>query len=347
MSKKINISIIGASGYTGAELIRLLINHPHVEIASLIADSSAGQPIADIYQHLRPYNLPALIKINSAKWDGIDVVFCCLPHATSQEVIKDLPSHLKVIDLSADFRLYDVEAYKKWYGHEHQAPDLQKNAAYGLSEVYREYIKDARIVACPGCYPTSATLPLYPLLKNKLIESEDIIIDSKSGVTGAGRSAKQANLYTEVNEGIKPYGVCDHRHIPEIEQTLSCAAGADVKVNFTPQLTPMNRGILSTIYVKLKDAATVADLEKALHKAYDKESFVHVLPSGQLPSTRDVYSTNNCIMGVSAGRTDGRAVISSVIDNLTKGASGQAVQNMNIMFGFDEKTGLEFTPVFP
>ncbi|MCE3233529.1 MAG: putative N-acetyl-gamma-glutamyl-phosphate reductase, chloroplastic [Rickettsiaceae bacterium] len=345
--KKIKATIIGASGYTGVELIRLLLNHPNVEITQLIADSSAGQPMSDIYQHLRPFNLPALIKIDAAKWDGIDVAFCCLPHATTQEIVKKLPEHLKIIDLSADFRLYDVEEYKKWYGHEHLAPELQKEAVYGLVEVYREYVKNARIIACPGCYPTSATLPLYPLLKDELIEIDDIIIDSKSGVTGAGRSAKQANLYTEVNEGIKPYGVCNHRHIPEIEQTLSCAAGESVKVNFTPQLTPMNRGILSTIYVKLKQGVNVDDLRKSLQRAYDKENFVHVLKDGQLPSTHDVYSTNNCIISVSAGRTDNRAVISSVIDNLTKGASGQAVQNMNIIFGFDEKAGLEYTPVFP
>jgi N-acetyl-gamma-glutamyl-phosphate reductase len=318
-----------------------------VEIKELMAESSAGQPIADIYQHLRPYKLPPLIKIDEAKWKDVDVAFCCLPHATAQAIIKELPKHLKIIDLSADFRLYDVDVYKQWYGHEHLAPDLQKDAAYGLCEIYRKYIKKARIVASPGCYPTSATLPLYPLLKDKLIELEDIIIDSKSGVSGAGRSAKQANLYTEVNEGIKPYGVCNHRHIPEIEQTLSCAAGVAVNVDFSPQLVPMNRGILSMIYVKLKKNVTIADIRKSLKKAYDKEPFVHILDEGKLPATQDVYSTNNCIIGISEGRTKGRVVLSSVIDNLTKGASGQAVQNMNILFELDETTGLRYTPVFP
>jgi N-acetyl-gamma-glutamyl-phosphate reductase len=347
MTNKIKVSIIGASGYTGVELIRLLINHAHAEIVTLIADSSAGQPIADIYQHLRPYNLPDLIKIDKAKWEGIDVAFCCLPHATSQEVIKNLPEHLKVIDLSADFRLYDTDVYKKWYGHEHQAPDLQKDAVYGLSEIFRKQIKAARIIACPGCYPTSALLPLFPLLQDGLIEIDDIIIDSKSGVTGAGRSAKQSNLYTEVNEGIKPYGICNHRHIPEIEQTLSVAAGTNIQVDFSPQLVPMNRGILSMIYVKLKNDISVNNLRESLNKMYDKELFVHVLKDGHLPATQDVYSTNNCIMSVTEGRTQNRAVIASVIDNLTKGSSGQAVQNMNIMFGIDEKCGLEYTPVFP
>jgi N-acetyl-gamma-glutamyl-phosphate reductase len=347
MSKKIRVSIIGASGYTGVELIRILINHPHVEIVNLIAESSAGQPISDIYPHLTPYKLPNLEKLDTVKWENIDVAFCCLPHATAQAIIKDLPKHLKIIDLSADFRLYNIETYKEYYGHEHLAPDLQKEAVYGLTEIFRDKVKNARIIACPGCYPTSALLPLIPLLKAGVIEVHDIIIDAKSGVTGAGRAVKLGNLYTEVNEGIKPYGISTHRHVPEIEQELSAASGADIQVQFTPQLVPMSRGILSTIYVKLKNGKTTQDIQKIWQDAYQNEPFVHVLAEGRLPSTRDVAGTNNCIIAVAPGRAANVAVIASVIDNLTKGSSGQATQNMNIMFGLDEKSGMEYTPVFP
>ncbi len=345
--KKIRVSIVGASGYTGAELIRILHNHPKAEIVSLIAEKNAGQPIADIYTHLRPFKLPDLIKIEEANWKNVDVVFCCLPHATSQEVIKNLPKHLKIIDLSADFRLTDAAVYKEWYGHAHQAPKLQKEAVYGLCELFRNDIKKARLIANPGCYPTTAIVPLFPLLEAGLIESSDIIIDSKSGTSGAGRSAKQDILFCEVNDGFKAYGVCKHRHMPEIEQELSIAAGKNIKVHFSPQLVAMNRGILSTIYVKPKKGKKIADLRKILEKKYKNEAFVHVLPNGQLPSTRDVYTTNQCIIGLTEGRTPDRIVIVSVIDNLVKGASGQAVQNMNIIFGIDETTGLDFCPVFP
>lgn len=347
MNKKINAVIIGASGYTGVELIRILLSHENVAIKYLVAESNAGLPVEEIYQHLAPFGLPDMVKLEAVNFDGIDVAFCCLPHATSQEIIKKLPEHLKVIDLSADFRLNNVDTYEKWYGNKHAAPDLQKEAAYGLTEIFKEEIKKARIVACPGCYPTGATLPLIPLLRDKLIEKSDIIIDAKTGVTGAGRTAKQAFLFTEVNEGVKAYNVCKHRHIPEMEQTLSIVSGEDVKINFTPQLVPMNRGILSTIYVKMKDGITATDLRNSLINCYKNEYFVNILPEGKLPSTQDVYSTNICNIAVVEGNTDNRAVIVSVIDNLTKGSSGQAVQNMNIMFGLDERTGLKYIPVFP
>jgi len=346
MTKKIKATIIGASGYTGVELIRILLGHPDVEIFQLIAESNAGQPVGAIYPHLKFSDLPDLIKLDAADFSDIDVVFCCLPHATSQAIIKELPTHLKIIDLSADFRLKDIDTYKKWYGNEHAAPDLQKNAAYGLTEIFRDEVKNARIVACPGCYPTGSTLPLYPLIKAGLIETDDIIIDAKTGVTGAGRSVKQNFLYTEVNEGIKAYGVCNHRHMPEIEQSLSLAAGGeDVKINFTPQLAPMNRGILSTIYVKIADGKTIEDLRSHLEETYRNEAFVHI--SDSLPSTMDVFSTNHCIIGLAKGGSGKRAVLVSVIDNLTKGSSGQAVQNMNVMFGLEETTGIAYTAVFP
>lgn len=347
MNKKIRACIVGASGYTGAELIRILYRHENVEIVSLAADRNAGNEMADIYQHLSFAKLPKVVKLSQINMSKIDVVFCCLPHGTSQEVIKKLPSNVKVIDLSADFRLYDVDVYEQWYGHPHQAVQLQKRVAYGLCEINAKQIKKARVVANPGCYPTSASLPLIPLLQKKAIKTTDIIIDAKSGVTGAGRAEKLANLYCEVNEGIKAYGVCKHRHMPEIEQTLSVAAGKDVKVNFTPQLVPMNRGILSTIYVKLASGVTIEKIEKILQKQYKDSPFVHVLSGGKFPSTRDVYGTNSCVISVTEGRTKGQVVIVSVIDNLCKGASGQAVQNMNIMFGLDETTGLKDLPLFP
>lgn len=347
MKNKINIAIIGASGYTGAELIRLLLPHPHANIVALTGDSQAGKDIGEVYPHLRFCGLPKLVSLSEVDFASIELVFCCLPHGTTQEVIAGLPHHVRVVDLSADFRLFDIETYAKWYGHAHRAPDLQKTAVYGITEIARTQIKTARIVANAGCYPTSATLPLAPLLKANLISQENIIIDAKSGVTGAGRAASQANLFTEVNDGIRVYGVASHRHAPEIEQSLSLAHGGEVVVSFTPHLMPMNRGILSTIYVTIATGKTAADLRKELEKTYANEAFVHILPEGAMPSTHQVRGTNNCVMNVFADRAKGRAIIVSAIDNLVKGASGQAVQNMNVMFGFPEETGLKLTAVFP
>ena len=347
---KLNIAIIGASGYTGAELIRLLLNHPNANIVALTGDSQAGKEIGEVYPHLRFCGLPKLVSLAEVDFSNIDLAFCCLPHGTTQEVIAGLPQSVKVVDLSADFRLFDVESYAQWYGHKHLAVDLQKTAVYGITELAREQIKTARLIANAGCYPTSAILPLAPLLKAKLISQQGIIIDAKSGVTGAGRSASQANLFTEINDGIRVYGVAAHRHTPEIEQSLGWAfgaAGQGVTVSFTPHLIPMNRGILSTIYVKLADSKTAADLRAELEKTYTNEAFVHILPEGVMPSTHQVRVTNNCIINVFADRVKNRAIIVSAIDNLVKGASGQAVQNMNAMFGFPEKTGLELTAIFP
>ncbi len=345
--KKIRACIIGASGYTGAELIRILWRHEHVEIVALAAERNAGNEMSDIYQHLITANLPRVVKLSEIDMSAIDVVFCCLPHGTTQEVIKSLPETVKIIDLSADFRLFDVKIYEQWYGHPHQAEDLQKQVVYGLCEVNGRQIEKARIVANPGCDPTSASLPLVPLLQKKAISCDGIIIDSKSGVTGAGRAEKLGNLYCEVNEGFKAYGVCNHRHMPEIEQTLSVAAGSAIEVHFTPQLVPMNRGILSTIYVRLASSLSADDIRNILQDRYKDAPFAHVLPQGKLPSTRDVYGTNSCIMAVAQGRNNKSVVIVSVIDNLCKGASGQAVQNMNLMFGLPEITALCELPLFP
>ena len=316
MSKKINIAIIGASGYTGAELIRILLNHPQAQLKILTGDSSAGKQIGEVYPHLQFKGLPALISHEQADFSGIDLVFCCLPHGTTQQVISKLPKHLRIIDLSADFRLSDTASYAKWYGHAHQAEALQKEAVYGLTEHARTQVKNARLVANPGCYPTSAALPLMPLLKAGAIEKTGIIIDAKSGVTGAGRSVKQANLFTEIDGGISAYGIANHRHTPEIEQSL----GEGITVTFTPHLMPMNRGILSTIYVKLAGKNTAADLRAILQKTYDKEAFVHIAPEGVMPSTHQVRGTNDCVIGVFADRIPGQAILVSVIDNLVKGA---------------------------
>jgi N-acetyl-gamma-glutamyl-phosphate reductase len=343
----INVAVLGASGYTGAETLRIAATHPALNIVALTAERRAGQEVAAVYPHLAGMGLPPMRKIDEMDWQGVDAVFCCLPHATTQEVVSGLPEHLKVIDLSADFRLRDGAVYAEWYGHEHLAPALQPQAVYGLTEHYRSEIASARIVACPGCYPTSALLPLLPLVAAGQIDADDIIIDSKSGVTGAGRTPKEGTLYAEVAEGIHAYGIAQHRHAPEMEQELAVAAGRPITVNFTPHLMPMNRGILSTIYVRLANGADVAGLRASLSAAYDAEPFVRLLPQGQAPATRHVRGSNHCLIGVFEDRVPGRAILVSVIDNLVKGAAGQAVQNFNIACGLPETMGLESQPLFP
>jgi N-acetyl-gamma-glutamyl-phosphate reductase len=348
IANKLRIAILGASGYTGAELIRLLLRHPAVEIRAMTADRNAGQSIEHIFPQFGGRDLPRLARIEEVDWSGIDYVFCCLPHGTTQEVVAGLPKTVKAVDISPDFRLFDPAAYAKWYGHEHRAVDLQKEAVYGLTELAREAIRRARLIACPGCYPTSAILPLAPLLAEDAVDAEaGIIIDSKSGVSGAGRAAKEASLFCEVTEGIHAYGIANHRHMPEIEQELSRAAGAPVTVNFTPHLMPMSRGILSTIYVRLKNGASPDTLRDMLAARYKGEPFVRVVPKGVSPATRHVRGSNHCLIGVFADRLPGRAIVVSVIDNLVKGASGQAVQNMNLVAGLPETTALEQEPLFP
>jgi N-acetyl-gamma-glutamyl-phosphate reductase len=352
MSAKAKIGVLGASGYTGAELLRLLIPHPRVEIKLLTAERRAGKTMAEVFPQFAPYPLPTLTAIEAVDWSGLalDLVFCALPHGTTQEVIKNLVAHApqtKIVDLSADFRLADPAAYARWYGHAHAAPELQKQAVYGLTEIYRPQIKAARLVANPGCYTSCAELALIPLLKAKAIDSGEIVIDAKSGMTGAGRGAREDMLFSEVSEGLHAYGVGRHRHMAELDQEFSRAAGREVVVSFTPHLAPMNRGILSTIYVRGVKAASVPDLHALLAKAYRDEPFVHVLPFGTTPQTRHVRGSNMTLLGVAADRVAGRAIIIAALDNLTKGASGQAVQNMNLMLGFPETLGLEQVALFP
>jgi len=350
--KKAKIGVLGASGYTGAELVRLLLRHPQVEIALLTADRRVGKAMADVFPQFGPYALPTLTSVDGADWKALalDLAFCALPHGTTQTVIADLLARArdtKVVDLSADFRLADPSAYARWYGHQHAAPALQKQAVYGLTEIYRNEIKAARLVANPGCYTTCAQLALIPLLKAKAIDPDEIVVDAKSGMTGAGRAAREEMLFAEVSEGLHAYGVGHHRHMAELDQEFTLAAGREVVVSFTPHLVPMNRGILSTIYVRGLKQVSPQDLHALLLKFYVKEPFVHVLPFGAVPQTRHVRGSNMTFIGVAADRVVGRAIVVAALDNLTKGASGQAVQNMNVMLGFAESTGLEQVALFP
>jgi N-acetyl-gamma-glutamyl-phosphate reductase len=352
MATKAKIGVLGASGYTGSELVRMLLCHPRADIVLLTAERSAGKAMGQVFPQFLPFDLPKLLAIEGLDWAkaGLDVAFCALPHATTQKVLKDLLAQApatKVVDLSADFRLADAAAYAKWYGHEHHAPELQKEAVYGLTEIHRREIRRARLIANPGCFTTCAQLPLTPLIKAKAIELDEIVVDAKSGMTGAGRAAKEAMLFSEVSEGFHAYGVGHHRHMAELDQEFSLAAGREVIVSFTPHLVPMNRGIFSTIYVRGKRGRTPEDLHALLLKFYAKEPFVHVLPFGETPQSRHVRGSNMTFIGVVKDRIEGRAIILSTLDNLVKGASGQAIQNMNLVLGYPETMGLEQVALFP
>ncbi len=347
VQKTFRIGVIGASGYTGADVVRLAAVHPHMEIAALAARAHAGKPMGAVFPHLGLAALPDVVDVEAVDWSGLDAVFCGLPHGTAHEIISTLPESLKVVDMSADFRLRDPAVYAEWYGGPHGAADLLETAVYGLTEHYRAQIAPARLVACPGCYPTAVLLALLPLVKAGLIDASDIVIDAKSGVSGAGRGAKQGTLFSEVGEGLAPYGVAQHRHAPEIEQEISRAAGAPVVVNFTPHLVPMSRGELVTCYVRLQGKARAGELREALSAAYTDSPFVRVAVPDALPATQHVRGSNYCLVGAYDDRIEGRAIVISALDNLVKGSAGQAIQNFNLMAGLPETTGLEQLPLFP
>ncbi|MCO8144916.1 N-acetyl-gamma-glutamyl-phosphate reductase [Rhodovulum tesquicola] len=339
-----SVAILGASGYTGAELVRLIATHPDMRIVALSGERKAGQPMAAVFPHLRHLDLPDLVRIEEIDFAAVDLCFCALPHATSQEVIRALPRSLKIVDLSADFRLRDPAAYEKWYGKPHAAPELQAEAVYGLTEFYRDEICAARLVAGTGCNAAAGQYALVPLIRAGVIDLDDIAIDLKAGVSGAGRALKENLLHAELSEGFHAYAVGGtHRHLGEFDQEFSKAAGRRVEVQFTPHLIPANRGILATCWLKGDPQA----IHSALARAYEGETFLQVLPFGEHPSTRHVRGSNFVHLGVVGDRRPGRAVVFAALDNLTKGSSGQAVQNANLMLGIAEETGLMLAPCFP
>lgn len=345
----IKAGIIGATGYAGGELVRLLMGHKEAEIKWYGSRSYIDKKYADVYRNMfeivedvcRDDNLEKLA-------EEVDVIFTATPQGFLASLLSEkILSQARVIDLSADYRIKDVAVYEKWYGIEHKAPQFIKEAVYGLCEINREQIKGARLLANPGCYPTCSTLSVYPAVKEGLIDPATLIIDAKSGTSGAGRGAKVDNLYCEVNENIKAYGVANHRHTPEIEEQLGYAAGQPVTLNFTPHLVPMNRGILITAYASLKKDVTYAEAKSLYQKYYEKEKFVRVLDEGVCPQTKWVEGSNYVDVNVVVDARTNRLIMMGAMDNLVKGAAGQAVQNMNLMFGLPESMGLELAPMFP
>ena len=345
----IKAGIIGATGYAGAELVRLLLGHKEVEIKWYGSRSYVEQAYASVYQNMFQLVDEKCLDDNmEAMADQVDVIFTATPQGLCASLVNEnILNKVKIIDLSADFRIKDVNVYEKWYGIEHKAPQYIEEAVYGLCEVNREKIKQARIIANPGCYPTCSFLSIYPCVKEGLIDPNTIIIDAKSGTSGAGRGAKVDNLFCEVNENIKAYGVAGHRHTPEIEEQLSYAAGEPVLINFTPHLVPMQRGILVTAYASLKKDVTYEEVKAVYDKYYDKEYFVRVLNKDVCPQTRWVEGSNFVDVNFKIDPRTKRIIMMGAMDNLVKGAAGQAVQNMNLLFGLDEKTGLQMAPLFP
>jgi N-acetyl-gamma-glutamyl-phosphate reductase len=349
MLMTIKVSIIGATGYTGSELVRILYRHPEVELVALTTRSYAGMPLHKVYPHLYKYNQLICEEMDLPKiFDISDVVFVALPHGHAMPVALEAARRgKKMIDLGADFRFSDFQVYEKWYKVEHEAKKLLEAAAYGLPEVNRDKIKGAWLVANPGCYPTSAILAMAPLLKQKIIDTGSIVVDSKSGVSGAGRGLALGSHYCEVNENFKAYNVAAHRHTPEIEQALSRIAGEQITVTFTPHLLPITRGILSTVYAKLSSVVGVEQIRELYQDYYKDEFFVRVLPEGTLPQTKWVAGTNHCDIGLAVDSRTGRVIVISAIDNIVKGASGQAVQNMNIICDLPEDTALAGPGLYP
>jgi len=344
---KINIAILGASGYTGGDLIRLLLGHGKVNITTLSADSNEGLNPSQIHHALLDSNLPNFINIKDIDYNNIDLVFSGLPHNKLHNYINNIDNNIKVIDMSADFRFNDVELFNKNYESKHKSENLLNNSVYGLSEIYRDKIKEANIVACPGCYPTAVLLSILPLIRGNIISLDDIIIDAKSGVSGAGRGLKGELLFSEIAESMKPYSISNHRHAPEIEEKIYLESNKNIKINFTPHLIPINRGELVTIYLKLESDKKLNDAIDYLNKFYANDDFIIISNSGMPSSTSNVRGSNKCLISLFEDRIDGRIIISTVIDNLVKGSAGQAIQNMNIMFGYQESLGLLNHPLFP
>jgi N-acetyl-gamma-glutamyl-phosphate reductase len=345
---KTRVGIIGATGYTGVELLRLLLHHPEIEVTALTSQKYAGVPIDQVFPSLMK-RLP--LKCEELNVDQIsqkaDFIFTAVPHKTAMEVVPLFYRQgKKVVDLSADFRLKDAAIYEKWY-QKHTAGDLLQESVYGLPELHREKIRNAKIVGNPGCYPTGALIGLIPLVKKGLISLENIVVDAKSGVSGAGRDVVLESLFCEVNEGVKAYKIFAHRHTPEIDQELSQLVQKEIKVTFVPHLIPMDRGILSTVYVRLIRKMKTEELLNTFQEDYREGPFIRVYHKGKLPNTKDVRGSNFCDIGAMVSEPDDRAVIVTAIDNLVKGASGEAVQNMNIMLGFPETMGLDVLPLFP
>lgn len=345
----IRAGIIGATGYAGGELVRILLGHKEVEIKWYGSRSYIDQKYASVYQNMFQLVEEACLDDNiEALADQVDVIFTATPQGYLAGVLtEDILSRAKVVDLSADYRIKDVSVYEKWYNIKHKSPQFIKEAVYGLCEINREDIGKARLVANPGCYPTCSFFSIYPLVKKGYIDTKTLIIDAKSGTSGAGRGAKVDNLYCEVNENIKAYGVASHRHTPEIEEQLGLAAGEKVTLNFTPHLVPMNRGILITAYANVKEGVTGEQLRQAYEEAYQNEKFIRFLDPGVCPQTKWVEGSNYVDVNVVYDARTGRAVMMGAMDNLVKGAAGQAVQNMNLMFGLPEDMGLDLVPMFP
>jgi N-acetyl-gamma-glutamyl-phosphate reductase len=344
----LKVAVIGASGYTGVELLRILVGHPEIEICAVTSRQHEGLPINQLFPSLSGFcELRCETLDVAAIAQRADLVFTALPHKTAMEVVPGfLDAGCRVVDLSADYRLKDQDIYEKWY-QKHSSPELFAEAVYGLPELYAEKLRSARLVANPGCYPTSVILALAPLLEKHLIDPKSLIVDSKSGASGAGRGVKLGSLFCEVNEGFKAYGIASHRHTPEIEQELCGLAGCDIRLNFTPHLLPVNRGILSTCYADLLEDKTTEELIELYQQRYSDADFIRVMPGGQLPNIAYVRGTNFCDIGLVSDQHTGRVIVVSAIDNLVKGAAGQAVQNMNIMYDFPETLGLGIVPIFP
>ncbi len=343
------VGIIGSTGYAGAEIVRLIQQHKEAEVVWFGSRSYVDEKYADVFKNMFQIVDAKCMDDNMEELaDAVDVIFTATPQGLCGSLVnEEILKKVKIIDLSADFRIKDVATYEKWYGIKHQSPQFIEEAVYGLCEVNRDKIKDARLIANPGCFPTCSFLSIYPMVKEGLVDPKSIIIDAKSGTSGAGRGAKVNNLFCEVNENCKAYGVATHRHTPEIEEQLSYAAGEEVMINFTPHLIPMQRGILATSYATLKKPMTYEEVKAVYDKYYKDEYFVRVLENSTPPETRWVEGSNFVDVSFKVDERTGRIIMMGAMDNLVKGAAGQAVQNMNIMFGLPENEGLQQVPMFP